>query len=176
MEKNRSSGGRGALRPAYWLLLLILAGFLLAAYLHRGEILALAQGRGRHAAAVGSISGTVTGAGGTPVAGARVLAQTSDGRAPRATTTDADGRFYFRGLRVAPYDLRVRANQTGSEWTRNVPGRANADSTVKLSIPGDGASPDKTTKPKSPAKKIPAAKTPPANNKETSGRPHAPSV
>ncbi len=170
MEQNRTSRGRGAFRPAYWLLLLILAGFLLAAYLHRGEILALAQGRGRRAAAVGSISGTVTGAGGTPVAGARVLAQTSDGRAPRATTTDADGRFHFRGLRVAPYDLRVHANQTWSEWTRNVPVRANAESTVKLSIPSNGASPDKPVKPKSPAAKIP-----PADNKETSGRPHAPS-
>ena len=139
--------GQRVLRPKGFRLveavLLVILFSVVAAYFHRHEIRALAQGRRQHAVPTGSISGTVTGPDGKPASGARVMAQTSDGRSPRTARTDAKGHFRVRGLREGPYDLRARANETWSDWTRDVRVRANEDSSVKLRI----ASPDSATPP-----------------------------
>ena len=141
---------RGVFRSAEAVLLLTLFSFLATVFIRGNEIQALAQGRRAHAGPTGSLSGTVVGPDGNPVAGARVMAQTSDGRAPRTTTTDASGHFRFHGLRVAPYDLRARANKTWSDWRRDVPVRANEEATVKLRIPPAKAAPVKTPAPEKP--------------------------
>jgi hypothetical protein len=145
-----------AFRAAKALLLLIVSTFSVAVFLQQGEIRALAQGRRVRVGPTGALSGTVLGPDGKPVEGARVMAQTSDGRAPRTARTDANGRFHFRGLRVAPYDLRARANGRWSDWTRDVPVRANEEATVKLRIPAAKAAPARTPPPDKSPQKAPA--------------------
>jgi hypothetical protein len=152
-QKNRAALRPGASRSREAILCLICFNFVAAAFLQQSEITALAQGPRGRSGPTGSVSGSVLGPDGRPVAGARVMAQTSDGRAPRTARTDGNGHFRFRGLRVAPYDLRARANGTWSDWTRDVPVRANSESTVKLRIPPAKAAPPKTPSPgKSPQK------------------------
>ncbi len=110
-----------------------------------------AQGRRQRAAATGSLSGTVLGADEKPVSGARVIVQTSDGRTPRATTTDENGRFRVKGLRSGPYDVRARSGKVWSAWTRNVRVRENQEAKVKLRIPAKDSAPAQTDRKPGPS-------------------------
>lgn len=69
---------------------------------------------------LGRLAGRVLGPNDDPVAGARVTAQTSDGRHPHATSTDALGRFSFPNILPGPYDARAYWEGAWSEWRHNV--------------------------------------------------------
>jgi len=82
-----------------------------------------------------TVDGVVTEADGTPVAGAKVVLQTSDGKSPRGARTDAKGRFVFRSLRHGFYDVRASRQKRSSEWVRNLVVRSNTKVTVTLVLP-----------------------------------------
>jgi hypothetical protein len=82
-----------------------------------------------------TIDGTVTEADGTPVAGAKVTIQTSDGKTPRGAKTDANGHFAFRSLRHGFYDVRASRENRSSEWVRNLVVRSGTIVTVTLVLP-----------------------------------------
>lgn len=82
-----------------------------------------------------TIDGTVTEADGTPVAGAKVVIQTSDGKTPRGAKTDARGHFAFRSLRHGFYDVRASRGKRSSEWVRNLVVRSGTIVTVTLVLP-----------------------------------------
>ena len=86
-------------------------------------------------AARATVDGIVTEADGTPVAGAKVVLQTSDGKNPRGARTDAKGRFAFRSLRHGFYDVRASRQKRSSEWVRNLVVRSNTIVTVTLVLP-----------------------------------------
>ena len=68
-----------------------------------------------------TITGTVLGADGKPVASAGVTCETSSGAKPRAVHTDSKGRFFITGLKQESYDLRASSNGAYSDWERNIP-------------------------------------------------------
>ena len=80
------------------------------------------------------LSGTVLNSRGVPVAGARVFWQASDGRAPHALHTDANGKFRVDPLREGWYDLRAEAAGSWSEWEHNVIVRHGQQADVKLRL------------------------------------------
>ena len=82
-----------------------------------------------------TVDGTVTETDGTPVAGAKVVLQTSDGKSPRGARTNAKGRFVFRSLRHGLYDIRASRQKRSSEWVRNLVVRSNTIVTVTLVLP-----------------------------------------
>jgi len=85
-----------------------------------------------------TLDGTVTEADGTPVAGAKVVIQTSDGKNPRGARTDAKGHFAFRSLRHGFYDVRASRDKRSSEWVRNLVVRSGTIVTVTLVLPEKG--------------------------------------
>ncbi len=76
----------------------------------------------------GAVSGTVTGASGTPVAGAAVRAVPEGGGRPRGTVTAADGGYRLDGLPDGRYTLTVTAG-----------GRIGSARPVRVPRPADGA-------------------------------------
>ncbi len=82
----------------------------------------------------GKLSGVVLGPNGRPVARARVLLQDADGSHPRASQTDAAGRFRFSPLRQDNYDVRARAEGQSSVWERNVLVRSGQETKVTLRL------------------------------------------
>jgi hypothetical protein len=82
-----------------------------------------------------TIDGVVTEAEGTPVAGAKVMIQTSDGKKPRAVKTDAKGHFAFRSVRHGMYDIRAAVKERSSEWMRNVACKPGTIVTLTLVLP-----------------------------------------
>jgi hypothetical protein len=79
-----------------------------------------------------TITGTVLGADGKPVASAGVSCETSSGLKPRAVHTDAKGRFFITGLKQESYDLRASRNGAYSDWERNIPMRKGQTKDVTL--------------------------------------------
>jgi hypothetical protein len=79
-----------------------------------------------------TITGTVLGADGKPVASAGVTCETSSGLKPRAVHTDAKGRFFITGLKQESYDLRASWNGAYSDWERNIPMRKGQTKDVTL--------------------------------------------
>lgn len=79
-----------------------------------------------------TITGTVLGADGKPVASAGVSCETSSGMKPRAVHTDAKGRFFITGLKQESYDLRASWNGAYSDWERNIPMRKGQTKNVTL--------------------------------------------
>ena len=79
-----------------------------------------------------TLTGTVLGADGKPVASAGVTCETSSGAKPRAVHTDAKGRFFITGLKQESYDLRASWNGAYSDWERNIPMRKGQTKDVKL--------------------------------------------
>jgi hypothetical protein len=90
-------------------------------------------------AARATVDGMVTEANGTPVAGAKVVLQTSDGKNPRGARTDAKGHFAFRALRHGFYDVRASRQKRSSQWVRNLVVRSNTIVTVTLVLPEKSA-------------------------------------
>lgn len=83
------------------------------------------------------------------------MVQTSDGRYPRAVSTNNEGRFRLTRI-IGPYDLRASSNGQWSEWTRNVRVKAGEETAVTLRIPAAPRPPVAATesgKNKPPAKK-----------------------
>jgi len=68
----------------------------------------------------GTLSGIVLGPKNTGVADVHVVLQTSDGRNPHSTVTDAKGRFIFPFLKPGLYDVRAEGQGLSSEWKHNV--------------------------------------------------------
>jgi len=83
---------------------------------------------------LGRLAGRVLGPNDAPVAGARVTVQTSDGRHPHATSTDAHGRFSFPDILAGPYDARAYWEGNWSEWQHNVIVRAGKTAEITLKI------------------------------------------
>ena len=84
---------------------------------------------------MGTLAGTVVGPGGKPVAGARVTSQGADGSHPQATTTNAQGRFFFPGLEHGYYDVRAYSNGAWSDWKHNIEVKTGKQTEVKLQLP-----------------------------------------
>jgi virginiamycin B lyase len=82
----------------------------------------------------GTLSGEVVNAKGTPVAGAQILWQASDGRIPHILHSDAQGRFHIPELRAGFYELRASAGGASSEWEHNVTVRPGGDVSVTLRL------------------------------------------
>ncbi len=82
----------------------------------------------------GSLSGTVLGPTGKPVAGARVFLQVSDGSHPHSTKTDAGGHFQFSSIRQGNYDLRAQAHGHWSDWEHNLLVRSGRETSVTLRL------------------------------------------
>lgn len=83
-----------------------------------------------------SLTGTVLGVDGKPVANAAVSCESSGGLSPRATHTDLKGRFSITGLKQDSYDLRASANGANSDWHRNIPLRRGQTKDVTLRLVG----------------------------------------
>src|ERR1700680_377631 len=81
-----------------------------------------------------TITGTVLGADGKPVASAGVSCETSSGLKPRAVHTDAKGRFFITGLKQESYDLRASRNGAYSDWERNIPIRKGQTKDLTLQL------------------------------------------
>jgi len=86
----------------------------------------------------GKLTGQVLGEDGKPAAKARVYCQSSDGRSPHTTKTDAQGHFQLTCL-AGPVDVRAHAGENWSEWTRNVRIRTGETTSITIHI---AASPD----------------------------------
>jgi Carboxypeptidase regulatory-like domain len=81
-----------------------------------------------------SLTGTVIGVNGKPVAHAAVSCESSGGIAPHAVHTDARGRFIITGLKQDNYDLRAFAQGANSEWQRNIPLKRGQTKEVTLRL------------------------------------------
>lgn len=93
-----------------------------------------------------SLGGEVLSAKGTPVARAAVLYQASDGRAPRAVHTDAEGHFRIGEIRAGLYDLRAVKGKMQSEWSHNVLVRPGQQASVTLRLEVEAPAPPRKTK------------------------------
>jgi carboxypeptidase family protein len=82
---------------------------------------------------MGKLAGQVLGEDGKPAAKARVYCQSSDGRSPRATKTDAQGHFQLT-CPSGPVDVRAHAGENWSEWTRNVRIRTGEVTSITIHI------------------------------------------
>lgn len=81
-----------------------------------------------------SLTGTVLGVNGKPVAHAAVSCESSGGVAPHAVHTDAKGRFVITGLKQDSYDLRASAQGANSAWQRNIPLKRGQTKDVTLRL------------------------------------------
>jgi len=85
--------------------------------------------------AVGNLEGTVVDSRGSPVAGAIVFIQTSDGQHPHATRTDANGHFQFARYSAGQYDLRASIYSVFTDWMKRVIIRTGKTTKVTLQLP-----------------------------------------
>ena len=93
---------------------------------------------GQAKVAIGTLAGTVLDAQAKPVVDATVTMQTSYGTRPRATHTDANGRFEFTRFQTGQYDVRAYSNGVFSEWTKRVAIHAGKTTEVTLHMPATG--------------------------------------
>lgn len=84
---------------------------------------------------MGTLAGTVLSQSGRPVVDARVTSQGADGSHPQATTTNAQGRFFFPELLHGYYDVRAYHNGVWSDWKHNVEVNTGKQTEVKLRLP-----------------------------------------
>jgi hypothetical protein len=84
---------------------------------------------------IGTISGTVLDAKGRPASDATVTMQSSDGKRPYATHTDAEGHFSFTRYETGQYDLRAYWKGMFSDWTKRVTIRSQKTTEVTLKMP-----------------------------------------
>lgn len=83
----------------------------------------------------GTLAGTVLDSHGAPVAGARVTSQNADGVHPRATLTNAQGRFFFPKLWHGLYDARAYHHGVWSDWKHNINVYTGRQTEVTLVLP-----------------------------------------
>jgi hypothetical protein len=99
-------------------------------------IAALVIAAGAHAKGpIGDLSGTVLDSKGKPVADATVTMQSSDGKRPYATHTDATGHFKFSRYETGQYDLRAYSNGMFSDWVKRIAIHSKKTSEVTLRMP-----------------------------------------
>jgi hypothetical protein len=84
---------------------------------------------------IGDLTGTVLDSKGKPVADATVTMQTSDGKRPYATHTDAAGRFKFTRYETGQYDLRAYSNGMFSDWAKRISIHSKKTTEVTLRMP-----------------------------------------
>jgi hypothetical protein len=84
---------------------------------------------------IGNLTGTVVDATGKPVADATVTMQSSDGKKPYATHTDADGHFQFTRYETGQYDLRAYSGGMFSDWAKRISIRSQKTTEVTLRLP-----------------------------------------
>jgi Carboxypeptidase regulatory-like domain len=84
---------------------------------------------------IGNLSGTVLDSKGQPVAQATVTMQSSDGKKPYATHTDAGGHFQFTRYDTGQYDLRAYSRGMFSDWTKRITIRSQKTTEVTLRMP-----------------------------------------
>jgi len=94
-----------------------------------------------------TLTGTVLGVDGKPIANAAVSCESSGGLSPHAVHTDAKGRFVITGLKQDSYDLRASANGANSDWHRNIPVRKGQTKNVTLRLLGSAATETPATTP-----------------------------
>jgi len=94
-----------------------------------------------------TLTGTVLGVDGKPMANAAVSCESSGGLSPHAVHTDAKGRFVITGLKQDSYDLRASANGANSDWHRNIPVRKGQTKNVTLRLLGSAATETPATTP-----------------------------
>jgi hypothetical protein len=82
----------------------------------------------------GGLGGSVVNGKGTPVSGAQILWQASDGGTPHVLHSDAQGHFTIPRLRSGLYDLRASRGQIQSDWTHNILVRPGEPTTVTLRL------------------------------------------
>ncbi|MDR2212102.1 MAG: carboxypeptidase regulatory-like domain-containing protein [Pseudomonadales bacterium] len=99
-------------------------------------LLALASHAGAQQTSAG-VGGLVSDASGAPVAGARVSITHSESGTVSRVTTDANGRYIARGLRVGgPYSIVVNKDGLGSDSEDNIYLDLNAVATVNAALTG----------------------------------------
>ncbi len=91
-----------------------------------------------------TLTGTVLGPDGKPVANAAVSCESSSGVAPHAVHTNSKGKFVITGLKQDSYDLRASANGANSDWHRNIPLRKGQTKEVTLRLLLTKAAPSPT--------------------------------
>lgn len=84
---------------------------------------------------IGELVGTVLDSKGNPVADATVTMQSSDGKRPYATHTDAEGHFKFTRYETGQYDLRAYSNGMFSDWAKRISIRSKKTTEVTLRMP-----------------------------------------
>ena len=84
---------------------------------------------------IGELKGMVLDSKGKPVADATVTMQSSDGKQPFATHTDASGHFEFMRFETGQYDLRAYSKGMFSDWTKRVSIRSKKTTEVTLHMP-----------------------------------------
>lgn len=122
---------------------LLAAGLVLAALIQ--DATATPQFTGE-----GTVGGQVLGTDGKAVSGARVTLQASDGRLPKTTETNREGRFWFPSLATGLYDVRAYSKGRLSDWRRNVWVDRGKQTNVTLRLRSKKPVPSKS--PPSPAK------------------------
>ncbi len=84
---------------------------------------------------IGDLAGTVLDAKGQPIADATVTMQSSDGKHPYATHTDATGHFKFARYETGQYDLRAYSNGMFSSWAKRISIHSKKTTEVTLRMP-----------------------------------------
>jgi Carboxypeptidase regulatory-like domain len=84
---------------------------------------------------IGELTGIVLDSRGRPAPDATVTMQSSDGKHPYATHTDATGHFKFDRYDTGQYDLRAYWRGMFSEWTKRVSIRSKKTTEVTLRMP-----------------------------------------
>ena len=69
------------------------------------------------------------------MADATVTMQSSDGKHPYATHTDADGHFKFARYETGQYDLRAYSKGMFSAWTKRIAVRSQKTTEITLHMP-----------------------------------------
>ena len=87
------------------------------------------------AGGVGTVEGTVFDGQGKAVTNASVTIQTSDGRNPHATHTDAAGHFVFTRWDAGQYDLRAYSGGVFSDWAKRTVIRPKKTTEITLHLP-----------------------------------------
>lgn len=83
---------------------------------------------------MGTLAGTVLNGRGRPVVGASVTMENASGGSPHATTTNAQGRFFFPELIHGYYDVRATHNGASSDWKHNIEVRTGKQTDVMLQL------------------------------------------
>lgn len=97
---------------------------------------------------MGTLAGTVLSQSGRPVAGARVTSQGADGSHPQATTTNAQGRFFFPQLVHGYYDVRAYHKGAWTDWKHNIEVITGIQTEVNLRLPSPQKVPSEAEGPK----------------------------